>query len=81
MRTTIDKAGRIVVPKPLRDERGLSGGQDLEITARDGHLEVDVAPVAMRLEDRDGALVAVPSEPLPPLTAEQVREVLERTRR
>ena len=81
MRTTIDKAGRIVVPKPMRDELGLTGGQEVEITARDGHLEVDMAPVAMRLEDHDGAIRAVPSEPLPTLTADQVREVLERTRR
>ncbi len=81
MRTTIDQAGRILVPKPMRDELGLSGGQEIEITARDGHLEVDVAPVAMRLEDDDGVLAAIPTEPLPPLTAEQVREVLERTRR
>ncbi len=81
MRTTIDQAGRIVVPKPMRDELGLSGGQEIEITARDGHLEVDVAPVAMRLEEHGGVPAAIPSGPLPPLTAEQVREVLERTRR
>ena len=81
MRTTIDKAGRIVIPKPMRDELGLAGGQEVEITARDGHLEVDVAPVRMRLADRDGAPAAIPYEPLPPLTTDQVREVLERTRR
>ncbi len=81
MRTTIDKAGRIVVPKAMRDELGLAGGQELEITSRDGHLEVDAVPVAMRLVDRDGAPVALPSQPLPPLSAQQVREVLERTRR
>ena len=81
MRTTIDTTGRIVVPKALRDELGLRGGQELEITARDGHLEVDVPSVEMRLEDRDGIASAVPAEPLPPLTAEQVREALERIRR
>lgn len=81
MRTTIDAAGRIVVPKPMRDELGLTGGQELEISARDGRIEVEVAPVGMRLEERDGMLTAVPDEPLPPLTTSQVREVLERTRR
>jgi AbrB family looped-hinge helix DNA binding protein len=81
MRTTIDTAGRIVVPKPMRDELGLSGGQELEISSRDGRIEVDIPPVTMRLEKRQGVSVAVPSEDLPTLTAEQVRETLERTRR
>ena len=39
MRTTIDKAGRIVVPKALRDELSLTPGQELEISAVDGRLE------------------------------------------
>jgi AbrB family looped-hinge helix DNA binding protein len=81
MQTTIDSAGRIVVPKPLRDELGLVGGERLEIRAHDGTLEVDVIPVPMHLEDRGGVLSAVPSEPLPVLTAQQVREILERVRR
>lgn len=81
MRTTIDSAGRIVIPKPMRDELGLGGGQELEISVHDGRIEVDVPPVAMRLEDRDGMLAAVPDQPMPPLTSAQVRETLERTRR
>jgi AbrB family looped-hinge helix DNA binding protein len=35
MRTTIDSAGRIVVPKPLRDELGFSAGQELELRQGD----------------------------------------------
>jgi AbrB family looped-hinge helix DNA binding protein len=81
MRTTIDSAGRIVVPKPLRDALGLVGGERLEIRAHDGTLEVDVIPVPMHLEERDGVLSAIPSEPLPALTAQQVREIVERVRR
>jgi AbrB family looped-hinge helix DNA binding protein len=81
MRTTIDAAGRVVVPKALRDALGLRPGQLLELEARDGRLEIEVAATPMRLEDRDGVVVAVPLEPLPPLTADQVRETLEQTRR
>jgi AbrB family looped-hinge helix DNA binding protein len=81
MKTTIDAAGRIVVPKSMRDELGLTGGQELEITARDGRIEVDVTPVPMRLEERDGVITAVPEDPLPTLRASQVRDALERTRR
>ena len=60
---------------------GLTGGQELEISARDGRIEVDVAPVMMQLEEQDGIVTAVPAEPLPSLSTQLVREVLERTRR
>lgn len=81
MRTTIDAAGRIVVPKALREALGLAGGQEIEVMARDGHLEVTVAPTAMHLQ-RDGKIqVAVPDRRLPRLTAAAVRETLEQTRR
>ncbi len=82
MRTTIDSAGRVVVPKAFRDELGLTGGEELEIQAVDGRLEVEVPPTPMHLERRAGALVAVPDgDALPPLSAETVRETLERVRR
>jgi AbrB family looped-hinge helix DNA binding protein len=81
MRTTMDVAGRIVVPKALRDELGLTGGEELEIIVRDGRLEVETPPIAMHLERRGDVLVAVPEEAVVPLTAALVREALERTRR
>lgn len=81
MRTTIDAAGRLVVPKPLRDALGLTPGRILELEVRDGRLEIEPIATPMRLEAREGGVVAVPLEPLPPLTAEQVRETLEQTRR
>jgi AbrB family looped-hinge helix DNA binding protein len=81
MRTTIDAAGRIVVPKTIREELALYGGQEVEVTAVDGHIEIDVPPTPMHLEERGGILVAVPERPLPPLTAELVRETLEKIRR
>jgi AbrB family looped-hinge helix DNA binding protein len=31
MKATIDKAGRLVIPRPLRDRIGLSGGGAVEI--------------------------------------------------
>jgi AbrB family looped-hinge helix DNA binding protein len=81
MRTTIDVAGRVVVPKALRDELGLTGGQELEIVVRDGRLELEPPPVAMHLEPRGDIVVAVPDEVVAPLTSALVRETLERTRR
>lgn len=81
MKTAIDKAGRIVVPKALRDELGLSGGEVLQITASEGRLEIEIPPTPMRLKRRGKGLVAVPDQPIPTLTAERVRDTLEMTRR
>lgn len=81
MKATIDAAGRIVVPKELRQALGLFAGQMLEIRASDGRLEIEAAPTPMRLKKRGKHSVAVPEETLPPLTVDQVRETLERTRR
>ena len=81
MKAMIDAAGRVVVPKSLREALGLTPGQALEIRATDGRLEIEIAPTAMRLERRGKGVVAVPAEKLPALTAEQVRETLERVRR
>jgi AbrB family looped-hinge helix DNA binding protein len=82
MRTTIDKAGRIVVPKAMRDELGLTGGSEVEVALVDGHIEIDVAPARIWLErGADGRLVAATDREMPVLTAERVREVLEQVRR
>jgi AbrB family looped-hinge helix DNA binding protein len=81
MRATIDTAGRIVVPKPLRQALGLRPGQPLEIRLGDGRLEIEIAPTPMRLKRRGKGLVAIPNDDLPALTSEMVREVLERVRR
>ena len=81
MKVTIDAAGRIVVPKALRQALGLKPGQPLEIRAGDGRLEIEIASTPMRLEKRGRGIVAVPDTELPPLTAEYVRDTLERVRR
>jgi len=77
MRTTIDKAGRLVIPKALRDQLGLGPG------------EVDVSPdgAALRVEpiageelvERDGLLV-VPASGTP-VTDEMVRALRDAGRR
>src|SRR6185503_11799942 len=81
MKTAIDGAGRLVVPKALRDALGLKPGQALEIRAGEGRLEIEIAATPMRLKARGAGVVAVPAKKLPALTAEQVRDALERVRR
>jgi AbrB family looped-hinge helix DNA binding protein len=55
MRATIDKAGRLVIPKQLRDEVGLLPGE-VEVTAHGAGLRVE-PPAGESLEERDGRLV------------------------
>jgi AbrB family looped-hinge helix DNA binding protein len=81
MKATIDAAGRIVIPKALRQALGLKPGQPLEIRAGDGRLEIEIASTPMRLQKRGRGIVAVPDTDLPALTAEHVRDTLERVRR
>ena len=69
------------MPKALRDVLGFGPGQPLELKLREDRLEVEAAPVEMRLEQRSNGPVAVPAGNLPPLTARLVRETLERVRR
>ena len=81
MRTTIDRAGRVVIPKTVRDAAGLAAGAELEIECRDGRIEIEPAEGAMRVAGRGPAAIIEPDGEMPLLTSEDVRDVLERVRR
>lgn len=70
-----------MVPKGLREALGLRGGQELEISLRDGMIQIEPVSARMRLVDRKGILVAEPDVAIPPLTNDEVRDALERVRR
>jgi AbrB family looped-hinge helix DNA binding protein len=55
VRTTIDKAGRLVIPKVLRDRLGLRPGE-VEVVADGAALRVE-AVADSSLEERNGRLV------------------------
>lgn len=82
MRTTIDAAGRVVIPKQLRHAAALEPGQELEIVERDGRIEIEAVSAPIRLVERDGFLAAESDgEEEAPMTADDVRTLVERTRR
>jgi AbrB family looped-hinge helix DNA binding protein len=80
MKTTIDKAGRVVIPKKIREAIGLKPGTELDVRLCDGRIEIEPEPLPIRLVERDGLLVVEPLVPVEPLTVEMVNEVLEQLR-
>jgi AbrB family looped-hinge helix DNA binding protein len=80
MRTTIDRAGRVVIPQAVRRRLGLDAGTAFEIEEVDG-------TVVLRPESRitvemaeDGLPIVRTPEGGAPVTAEDIRRVLEDVR-
>ena len=71
MRTTIDKAGRLVIPKSLREQSGITPGE-VEISLDGAALRIE-SVAADHLVEEDGILL-LPSGG-PDLNAETVREL------
>jgi AbrB family looped-hinge helix DNA binding protein len=63
MRTTIDKAGRVVIPAVIRDRVGLTAGTELEITVEDTSVRIERIASAPRLVKVGKRLVARPTAP------------------
>lgn len=80
MLTTIDGGGRIVVPKAIRERLGLRPGSQVVLTEADGVLEIAPAVTAMTVVERDGLVLLATTQPMPVLTADQVRATQEATR-
>lgn len=78
MRTTIDKAGRLVIPRSLRSRIGLLGGGEVELEL-DG-AAVRVEPVVGRELREDGGLLFIPAAGTP-IDAAAVRELTARQHR
>ena len=77
MRTTIDAAGRLVIPREVRRAAGLVPGLPLEVRWRDGRIEIEPAPLPVELVRRGRLLVAEPRSETVPLMAEAVEQTRE----
>ncbi len=81
MRTTIDAAGRIVIPKPIRDRVGLHGGQAVEVTDTGGQIEIARAPGDDKLiRGKHGLLVFESKADAPPITLDDTLDAIDRSR-
>jgi AbrB family looped-hinge helix DNA binding protein len=80
MRTTIDRAGRMVIPKPIREAAGLRPGESLEVVYRDGRIEIEPPAAEVKLI-RKGKLVVAHAPGAPPMKHEEINRVLREVRR
>ena len=81
MKTAIDSAGRIVIPREVRRQAGLKPGMPLDIRFKDGRVEIEPAPLPVRLVRRGRLLTAKPIGSAAPLTADDIEETRRSLRR
>jgi AbrB family looped-hinge helix DNA binding protein len=77
---TVDKAGRIVLPKPVRDELQLQAGDSLELEISGQEIKLRPVRSKMRLHREDGMWVFTSDEPLPANLVEDTMEAVRRER-
>lgn len=80
---TLDKAGRVVLPKPVRDELRIGPGDCLELESSEGSIVLRPARGNGRLLRKHGVLVFDSGEPLTADVVEETRQQIyaERDRR
>jgi AbrB family looped-hinge helix DNA binding protein len=61
MRTTIDKAGRVVIPAAIRERAGLSAGSELEVTEDEVGIRLERVANGPKLVKIGRRLVARPT--------------------
>ena len=75
MVTTMDRAGRLVIPREVRREAAIEPGTPLEVRFRDGVIEIEPQSLPVQLVRRGRFLVMHPTVPVPPLKASTVERV------
>lgn len=82
MTTTIDRAGRLVIPKEMRESAGLSPGSTVTIRCQDGRVEIEPQYVEPQLIEGEHGLLLISHSPgVPQLTGDDVRRSVHRLRR
>ena len=80
MNTTIDKAGRLVIPRPLREQAGLTPGTELTLEYRDGKIEIEPVRRPVQIARRGSRLVLAAPPGASALNNAEVNRILEEVR-
>jgi AbrB family looped-hinge helix DNA binding protein len=80
MRSTIDKAGRLVIPATVRDRAGLVPGSVVEITSDDAGVRIERVAPGPRLIKIGRRLVARPTARVEERPSVDVAELVEAER-
>lgn len=80
MKATIDRGGRVVIPKPLRDKAGLEAGTEVDIRFTEGIVEIIPSPAGGGIVPEDGLWVWEPSPGTPPVAPGEIRRAIEEIR-
>lgn len=80
MRTTIDKAGRVVIPVEIRRRTGLKPGTELEVTQEGFAIRLEPKVSGPKVVRRKGRLVVVPTVPEEEREPVDVASLVERER-
>jgi len=75
MTTTIDAAGRLVIPAEIRREAAIEPGTPLDVRWRDGVIEIEPKPLPVSIERRGRLLVAKPNRRIARLSGAAVERV------
>ncbi len=62
IRIPIDRQGRIVLPKEVREHHGLAGGSEFEVIEEPDRIILKPVPQGAKLVNKGGVLVAVPNK-------------------
>jgi AbrB family looped-hinge helix DNA binding protein len=80
MKTAIDGFGRVLIPRPVREQAALRAGTLLDVRCEDGRLVIEPAPLAVRVRKAGLFYVAETLKPVPTLESARVERELEALR-
>jgi len=81
MKTTIEHAGRLMIPKENRRESGIKPMMPHKVRWENGNIAIAPAPLPVKLERKGRLLVAVSAEAVAPLSTNTVECIRKKIRR
>jgi len=76
----IDRVGRLVIPKEIREEAGIEPGMPLEMRCREGRIEIEPRRRPVRIVKKGRLQIAESVETGPALTRDVVKRAQKRAR-